>query len=64
MYFVRLDGNFTDCHWCSSPSGKPFPPTRWIGFDWDPEQHSALDLSYGSATHLEEFGAVYSLDLR
>jgi len=63
MYFIRIDGDFTDCRWCNHQTGAAFGPTRWISFDWDSTQHMSLDFGYGSAPHLEEFGTIYAVDL-
>ena len=62
-YFIRIDGDFTDCYACSGPPGHTFGPTRWLFFDYDPERHQGIDSGYGSAPHLEEFGRVYAIDL-
>ncbi|MEY2569756.1 MAG: hypothetical protein QOE63_106, partial [Acidimicrobiaceae bacterium] len=63
VYWIRLEGDFTDCTSCSRPLGARFPPTRWMSFDYDPERHSGTELSYGSAPHLEELGVVYLLPI-
>jgi hypothetical protein len=63
MYFIRIDGHFTKCTGCTAQPGYTFPPTRWLSFDWDPQQHGGPDFGYGSAEHLEEFGQVYAIDL-
>ena len=63
MYFIRIDGNFTNCRSCSRLPGATFGPTRWLFFDWDPQRPGVTDFGYGSAPHLEEFGTVYAVDL-